>query len=144
MANVQDVAAYIIKNFGSMTAMKLQKLAYYSQAWNLVWDDRPLFDSRIEAWANGPVVLDLYRKHRGQFTITEWPSGDASKLNLDESETVDAVYASYGKFNAHQLSEMTHREDPWKLARTGLSDGQRSGTAISDASMHEYYHGLSN
>lgn len=32
MANVSDVASYILKKKGSMSAMKLQKLVYYSQA----------------------------------------------------------------------------------------------------------------
>ena len=52
--NVLDIAAYILCKQGAMTAMKLQKLVYYSQAWSLVWDDKPLFRERIEAWANGP------------------------------------------------------------------------------------------
>ena len=42
MANVDDVAAYILNRQGPMTAMKLQKLCYYSQAWHLVWDSEPL------------------------------------------------------------------------------------------------------
>ena len=49
MANVFDVAACILKQKGPMTAMKLQKLLYYSQAWSLVWDEKPLFPERIEA-----------------------------------------------------------------------------------------------
>lgn len=36
MANVHDVAAYDLKKSGPMTAMKLQKLVYYCQAWSLV------------------------------------------------------------------------------------------------------------
>ena len=36
---VFDVANYILNKQGSMSAMKLQKLVYYSQAWSLVWDD---------------------------------------------------------------------------------------------------------
>ncbi len=60
MAQVADVAAYILEKCGPMTAMKLQKLVYYSQAWHLVWTEKPLFDNRIEAWANGPVVWELY------------------------------------------------------------------------------------
>lgn len=44
MANVLDVAAYVLAKRGPMTAMKLQKLVYYSQAWHLVWDEEPLFD----------------------------------------------------------------------------------------------------
>ena len=32
-----DVASYILKKQGIMTAMKLQKLFHYSQCWSLVW-----------------------------------------------------------------------------------------------------------
>ena len=32
MASVTDVAAFILRERGQMTAMKLQKLVYYSQA----------------------------------------------------------------------------------------------------------------
>lgn len=60
MVNVYDVAEFILRKFGSMTAMKLQKLVYYCQAWSLVWDEKPLFPERIEAWANGPVVRELF------------------------------------------------------------------------------------
>jgi uncharacterized phage-associated protein len=60
-----DVADYILKHLGSMTAMKLEKLVYYSQVWSLVWTERELFRERIEAWANGPVIPSLYRLHRG-------------------------------------------------------------------------------
>ncbi len=42
MATVFDVAAYILENTGSISTMKLQKLCYYSQAWSLVWDDKPI------------------------------------------------------------------------------------------------------
>src|ERR1700730_81854 len=67
---VHDVAAFIVNRQGEMSAMKLQKLVYYSQAWSLVWDDEPLFDDAIEAWANGPVVRALYARHRGQFKVS--------------------------------------------------------------------------
>ena len=40
MASVLDVAEYILRKSGPMTAWKLQKLVYYSQAWSLVWDDK--------------------------------------------------------------------------------------------------------
>lgn len=139
MANVQDVAAYIIGKRGEMTAMKLQKLVYYSQAWHLVWSERALFNEDIQAWANGPVVMDLYRKHSGMFRVSSWPDGNAANLSEDEAGSVDAVLDAYMQFTAHQLSEMTHREDPWIQARAGLSDGARGNRPITLASMHEYY-----
>jgi uncharacterized phage-associated protein len=90
MATVFDVAACILTKRGGMTAWKLQKLIYYSQAWSLVWDERPLFNERIEAWANGPVCPDLYAAHRGAFMVTQIDRGDPSRLGGDAIETIDA------------------------------------------------------
>ena len=140
MPSVFDVAAYILKKQGSMTAMKLQKLVYYSQAWSLVWDEKPLFDEEIQAWANGPVVPDLYDAHRGSFTVAHenFGRGKWSVLDEDERETVDAVLRTYGPMSAHELSELTHREKPWKSARKGLKAGQRGCRMIPIERMHEY------
>lgn len=142
MASAHDVAAYILERQTPMSAMKLQKLLYYSQAWHLVWDDEPLFPERIEAWANGPVVRDLYREHRGQFHIAEWPRGDASALTESQAGTVDAVLDFYGDKAASWLSELTHIEAPWREAREGLPAGARSESEITHAAMAEYYESL--
>jgi uncharacterized phage-associated protein len=142
MASVHDVAAYILKRCGKMTAMKLQKLVYYCQAWSLVWDEQPMFRAPIQAWANGPVVPVLYEEHRGQFTVTTWPKGDPKKLGKDAQETVDAVLDYYGKRTAQWLSDLTHAEDPWRNARKGIPDGERGSREITHAALDEYYSGL--
>lgn len=139
MATAHDVAAYILQKQGEMTAMKLEKLVYYSQAWSLVWDEEPLFSERIEAWVNGPVVPALYRLHRGKFKVSEWPEGDPSALTLSQRETVDAVLNYYGNKSSQWLSDLTHREAPWVQARKGLEPGDPSKRLISLASMAEYY-----
>lgn len=144
MASVHDTAAYILKKRGPMTAMKLQKLVYYAQAWSLVWDERPLFSARIEAWAFGPVVPELYKHHRTEFNLTGWDQGSAGNLTAKEKETVDAVLDFYGGKSAQWLSDLSHREDPWKKARKGVPDGQRGSAEITRASMAEYYQGLLN
>ncbi len=69
MTTVFDVANYIISRRGPMSAMKLQKLCYYAQAWSLTWTERELFPEEIEAWANGPVVRSLYAAHRGEYRV---------------------------------------------------------------------------
>jgi len=51
----------------SFSSFKCQCTIYYSQAWSLVWDESPLFEEDIQAWANGPVVQVLYSYHQGQF-----------------------------------------------------------------------------
>jgi uncharacterized phage-associated protein len=142
MATVQDVAAYILKKQGRMTAMKLQKLVYYAQAWSLVWDEKPLFKDRIEAWANGPVAPKLYDLHRGKFEVSKWPQGDPAKLSATERETVDAVLDYYGDKSSQWLSDLTHAERPWSEARKGLAPGERGKTEITRAAMAEYYGSL--
>jgi uncharacterized phage-associated protein len=143
MATAHDIANYILEKLGRMTAMKLEKLAYYSQAWSLVWDERPLFRERIEAWVNGPVVPNLYRVHRGQFDVKEWPYGDPDNLSVVQRETVDIVLDFYGNKSSQWLSDLTHSEQPWKDARQGLAPMDRGGNEITRASMHEYYSSIS-
>lgn len=139
MANVHDVAAYILSQLGQMSAMKLQKLVYYAQAWHLVWDDEPLFPERIQAWANGPVAYDLYVLHRGKFSVTEWPQGDPSRLTQAERETIDIVLDTYGHLDGRKLSHLTHSESPWVEARQGLPPTARSNAEITQEAMQMYY-----
>jgi len=145
MTSVHDVAAYILKQRGPMTAMKLQKLVYYAQAWSLVWDSRPLFREPIQAWANGPVAPDLYREHKGLFTLeaSNLQKGSPSRLSAAAKATIDGVLRFYGPKSAHWLSELTHREPPWRDARKGLLPGVRSDRPITHAAMAEYYGSLS-
>jgi uncharacterized phage-associated protein len=139
MASVFDVAAYILANKGTMTAWKLQKLVYYSQAWSLVWDEKPLFQERIEAWANGPVCPDLYSRHRGRFSVSDIFGGDPGALTADESATIDGVLSYYGKMDGQYLSDLTHAERPWKETRGELPAGVNSSREISLELMAEYY-----
>lgn len=145
MASVHDVAGYILRKQGSLTAMKLQKLVYYSQAWSLVWEERPLFEERIEAWANGPVVPALYMAHGGRFIVdASAATRDGSVLDVKAIETIDAVLDYYGPHTAQWLSDLTHAEAPWRDARRGLAPGERGHEEITLASMAEYYGGLSD
>lgn len=143
--SVFDVAQYILERQGPMTTWKLQKLCYYSQAWSLVWDDEPIFKEHIEAWANGPVVPALYNHHRGNFTIRSLASrGSPEKLSKDQRDTVNAVLRDYGDKTSQWLSELTHREAPWRMARKreGLASGERGNAEIRLGDMAEYYGGL--
>jgi len=142
MATVFDVAQYILKKLGALPAMKLQKLVYYAQAWSLVWDEKPLFENRIEAWANGPVVRDLYELHRGQFTVAELAKGDSNALSGTEQETVDNVLQFYGDKPSQWLSDLTHQENPWREARTGIPHGEYGDREITPAALAEYYGSL--
>ena len=140
--NARDVAQYILNESGPVPTMKLQKLVYYCQAWSLVWDDIHLFDDKIEAWANGPVVPELFYEHQGQFLVQEISQADPDKLNQTQKETVDAVLQFYGDKPSHWLSDLTHMEEPWQKAREGLPAGERGDREITHRAMCDYYSSL--
>jgi uncharacterized phage-associated protein len=144
MASVDDVAAAILERTGSIDTFKLQKLAYYCQAWHLVWESERLFNARIEAWANGPVVPKLYQRHRQQFTVDKWPWGDTKRLSKSQIGSIDAVVKFYKKYKGYELAELTHREAPWRDARSAaaLAPGQRGTVEIEPEAMRIYYEGL--
>lgn len=141
---VFDVGQYILNKKGPMTAMKLQKLVYYCQAWSLVWDDKPVFNEKIEAWANGPVVRRLYEAHRGEYNVVSLKEGNSAKLNKTQCATIDAVLDYYGNRSSQWLSDLTHMEKPWRNARKNIPDGERGDKEITHESMCEYYSSLLN
>lgn len=147
MASIFDTAKYILKKLGSLSAMKLQKLCYYSQAWTLAWDEKPLFDEDFQAWANGPVSPALFAFHKGMFIVSyaNMPSfSDEENLTPSEKENIDKVISFYGNKAAHWLSELTHQERPWKeaRARANASPGDFCNEVITKFSMQDYYSGL--
>lgn len=142
MADVFDVAKYILTKKGTMSTWKLQKLCYYSQAWHYTWTEKPLFNNRIEAWANGPVIVDLYNMHRGKFMITDISAGNVNILTADEKESIDIVLTDYGDKEPYELRELTHLEAPWKNARNGIPENERSNNEITLESMGAYYGSL--
>ena len=146
MANVFDVAAHILRRQGRMSAMKLQKLIYYCQAWSLVWDGKQLFPEKIQAWVNGPVVYELFKAHRGQFEVTPHSlttQGSTKNLNQEQKETINAVLRFYGDKSPQWLSDLTHMEAPWKKARRGLAPDMPASPTIPLDSMATYYERLS-
>jgi uncharacterized phage-associated protein len=139
-----DVARYIVEKCGEMTAMKLQKLLYYSQAWHMVWEEKELFPDEFKAWANGPVTTSVYGQHRGRFLVdaTTFPTGNVNALTPQQRGAVDRVLDFYGKQTAQWLSNLTHQEAPWVEARAGLEPGAPSDKVIEKAAIHEYYSSL--
>ncbi|WP_372174433.1 Panacea domain-containing protein [Xanthomonas axonopodis] len=143
MASVLDVAKYVLEQAGEMSTMKLQKLVYYSQAWSLVWDGDVMFDDPIQAWANGPVSPRLFAAHRGMYRVSASDiDGDSGALTKDQRETVQAVLSTYGDKSPAWLSELTHKEDPWRDARKGVPDGAQCQQPITPEAMLNYYDGL--
>ena len=127
----------------SISHLKLQKLCYYAQAWHLALHGKPLFGERIEAWAHGPVVPELYKR----FKANGWQTIDPQSLRSDpmgeiasEDRTfLDQVWERYGGRMGRQLENMTHAEAPWKDTYGDRETGEKCQDEITQKAMREFY-----
>ena len=142
------VADYLIAKAGEagvpITNKILQKLVYYCQAWFYVTNDKKiLFPDTIEAWVHGPVVPNIFRKYTAYgwspLTLDNVSTTNFEKLTKAEKDLIDEVYDVYGKLDAEYLEALTHREDPWTIARGSLLPYETSKNEITIESMGEYY-----
>lgn len=148
---VFDVANYFLscvdESAGSvMTHLKLQKLCYYAQAWNMVFNNEPLFDGRFEAWVHGPVCPSLWQKYKDNCWL---PISIVKDFNVkifqeEQIETLEAVWNAYGQFDGRYLEDITHQEEPWIKARRGLDPGEPCNNEITLTAMKNYYSKLVN
>lgn len=120
MVSVYDVARYFLSLVDEeagdfLSNLKLQKLVYYAQGFNLALFNRPLFSDEIEAWRHGPVVPELYRAYKsfGSGAIPHPTDFDPDIFDKDTCELLDEVYQVYGQYSAWRLRDMTHEETPW-------------------------------
>ena len=149
MANIFDVAKYILSETGEMSTMKLQKLCYYCQAWHLVWKGIPLFKNDFQAWANGPVCDELFKIHKGKFTISDNDINEKlleNNLSEENISLINVVKEFYGKYTGAWLSELSHKELPWKKTREDnhASVGKRCKAVIDKKLIQDYYSSLQN
>lgn len=145
MASVFDVAKYVLNHAGAMSTMKLEKLVYYCQAWSLAWDGVPLFQEDFQAWANGPVCPELFATHRGRFWLDrDYYDSYSGCFDQAQQDTMNAVLDGYADKEPQWLSELTHKERPWRETRQlhNARPGDPCHCEISKDLMQEYYGGL--
>ena len=108
----------------TISNLKLQKLCYYAQGFTAAITGQPLFPEKIQAWAHGPVIPDLYHKYK-RFQASAIPKPETSFADIrgmfsaEQLEILDEVNAVYGQFSAWKLRDMTHNEKPWQDAFDG-------------------------
>ncbi|MCR4609774.1 MAG: DUF4065 domain-containing protein [Eubacterium sp.] len=142
-ASAKDVAKYILQRKGSITTMALEKLVYYCKVWCLVWYGKNIISETPEAWRNGPVFPSLFEIHRGKRIIRPDMINSDHRFTEGETRFIDDILSVYGDFEAEELSNMTHIEDPWNVARDGLPKNDSSKEKITDDMILSYYRAVS-
>lgn len=163
MKNIYDIARYIglslLSKGYSVSPLKLQKLLYYVQSWYMVFFgvEHTLFKESPEAWVNGPVYPQIFRKYKecvsnmcDHLKPEHFDTQDVIKALQDltkslgfteeEMRCIDSIITLYGAKSQNQLILMTHSESPWVEARGNLLPIERSSNTITHLSMYKYYH----
>lgn len=87
-ANVNDVAAAMVECGEGITTMRLEKLAYYCEAWHLASTLQPLFSAEIQAFRDGPVVRELFARHKGRRAVDQWNGSTPPPYSLPGTSRV--------------------------------------------------------
>lgn len=119
----------------SISNLKLQKLVYYAQGFNLALYGKPLFSEAIEAWAHGPVIPALYRKYKpyGCMGIDKPENVDFDKYPDEVKALLGEVWNVYGQYSAWRLRDIAHEEPPWQSAYNSGS------SVINHKKLMEYF-----
>lgn len=141
MLSVFDVAKYFLslsdeEAGDTISNLKLQKLLYYAQGFNLALFSEPLFNEQIEAWTHGPVIPVTYSEYKkyGANTIPNPTDFDSELIDKQSRDLLDEVYNVYGQYSAWKLRNMTHIESPWVNAYNAAPS-----SVVDNASMESYF-----
>lgn len=137
-----------------ITNKKLQKLLYYVKAWGLVYFADGIIDDDFEAWVHGPVCPEVYVAYKdfgynniitdfGEKTADEFieyfRENILKKICKDMLDLIDAVFTKYGSLTSLHLELLTHQEQPWVEARSGLAPCDTSHNIINPDTMRTFY-----
>ncbi len=139
-----DIANYFLHKAKetaiTVTNLKLQKLVYYAQAWHLAIHNEPLMKgATFEAWIHGPVIHELWNEYRNHSYEPINEEVTPPKLDARTDQFLEEVVEVYLDKDAYTMELMSHREDPWILARKGCADNERCTNIISEESMRTYF-----
>lgn len=133
-----------LQNGDFLNPMKLQKLIYFAHGWYLAVRKKPLISEQIEAWDYGPVIPVVYHKFKkyGNTPITEKYHIEDDTIIIDHDTIIflDNIYNTYKKFNALQLSTISHAEGtPWEDLYIEFEQDLPRNTIISMESIKKYF-----
>jgi uncharacterized phage-associated protein len=140
---------YILKHYGPMSHLKLQKLLFYCDAYCLAYFDEELITDEFEAWVHGPVSRKVYNSLKDKsvlysdltYSAKEGEDVDAEfkKLTQDQQDLISDILKDLSKWTGMELEVSTHKEKPWMEARKGYSEADKCNKLISKETTRLFY-----
>lgn len=138
------IALWFIKRFEKddleVSELKIQKLLYFSEAWNQFFTNKELFKENIEAWSSGPVVPSVFyslKEFNSKDSLEELTEGQ--ELKKDVIELLEDVYETYANISDEALTQYVQRELPWIEARIGFEIEERCHNVIPKNKIKNYF-----
>lgn len=139
---LESAACYLLRQTSEITPLALQKLLYFAQGFQMAFTGKFLFQEDCEAWIHGPVYREIYFRYKSYgFTPIEEKDIPLHNLNLEEEEQelLHQIVVSFGCYSGKVLEAMTHTEEPWRIARAGLREGDSSDRLIRKSDMEVHF-----
>lgn len=138
---------FILKHYGPMSHLKLQKLLYYCEAYHLAYFGDSIINENFQAWIHGPVCREVYNALKGRsilysdisFDNASNPDEEIAVLTSSQINLISDVLATLSTWQDGELEAATHREQPWITARRGYMPADRCEVEISKEEMMHFY-----
>lgn len=107
------------KNNIYINYLKLQKLLYYVQVWNIVFLEKEIFKEDFEAGIHGPFTKVIWDEYKEIFPLIDTVNLEEEfslTVTEEQKEIIDSVLKSYGSKNSYHLEMLTSQEQPWITA----------------------------
>jgi len=107
MADIIDVARYILDSYKSTTGIKLHKLLFYCQLKHyLRYHELLIKEANFIIKDNGVICTTLYDK------ITELVSGNDNRISKKEILSIEETLKYYARLTIHELTLLNKKEIP--------------------------------
>ena len=134
-----EIATRFFINELKPDTLKLQKLLYFAQGLSFCIHDEEMFPEQFEAWVHGPVIPAVYRQYKQygynpidiNFSITN--------IEDKQLEVLECVKDTYGKYDGKHLEKLTHEQEPWLYARSGLDPDERDDKIIPKEIIADFF-----
>ena len=144
------LANYILKHYGPMSHLKLQKLLFYCDAYCLAFFGEELISDKFEAWVHGPVCRRVFNEMKGSsilyadMSYSPIPGVDEdtifNELPFDLRDLLNDVLGNLTQWTGIELERATHQELPWIEARRGYGEADKCHVEISKETTRAFYH----
>ena len=138
-----------------ITNLHLQKILYYLQAKELVFEGIPLFNDTIEKWKLGPVVPQVYHEYKEYGSqpiekiateiIFDDKTFDIKPVEFNENDIEDGTkenitpdIISLLNEDPFKLVDLTHEHDPWKKDKERIENGEK-GLKYSNEEIYDFF-----